>query len=260
MGIKERRTKILLALFLLSDVDFKPVALNQNLEVAFDLTINQKTKATLSSLIREGAIERISSNPEQSPDTANEYALTAKGFLELCLNFPFFRYLRENWDGRWRILSYEIPESKRELRDKLRREVAGWGLGPWHRSFWLTPHPIIENLRALVSQKEEEQYIQAFEAEHVFGNKEILIEKVWQKSNLDKRYRELFKEWHEVLSANPEGSNQTDVKLDKFKTIVEKYVSIIRDDPGLPSELIGANWIGYEAFNIFKEIRAILLS
>lgn len=259
MAIKERRTKLLLALFMLSDVDFKPVVLNQTLETAFDLTLNQKTKATIAALTKDGSIEKIESQ-EQMGESVNQYAITAKGFLELCLYFPFFRYLRETWDGRWRILSYEIPEKKRELRDKLRREVAGWGLGPWHRSFWVTPHPIIDNLRMLVSQKEEEQYIQAFESEHVFGNKEILIEKVWQKTNLDKRYRELFKQWHETLATNPESSNQTDVKIEKFKTIVDKYVNILKDDPGLPSELIGTNWIGYEAFNIFKEIRAILLS
>src|SRR5579872_5200738 len=123
MAIKERRTKLLLALFLLSDVDFKPVALNQTIETAFDLTLNQKTRATIASLIREGAIEKIET-PDQSE--TQMYAITAKGFLELCLNFPFFRFLRESWDGRWRILSYEIPEKKRELRDKLRREVAGW--------------------------------------------------------------------------------------------------------------------------------------
>ncbi|MEO6508526.1 MAG: PaaX family transcriptional regulator C-terminal domain-containing protein [Patescibacteria group bacterium] len=257
MAIKERRTKLLLGLFLLSDVDFKPVQLNQTLEIAFDLTLNQKTKATVASLLREGSIEKIDAIDE---NVQTQYALTAKGFKELCLDFPFFRFLRENWDGRWRILSYEIPEKKRELRDKLRREVAGWGLGPWHRSFWVTPHPIIDNLRMLVSQKEEEQYIQAFEAEHVFGNKEILIEKVWQKSDLDRRYRELFKQWHEVLSSNPEGATQSDVKLEKLRIVVDKYVNILRDDPGLPPELIGQNWIGYEAFNIYKEIRAILLS
>ena len=38
---------------------------------------------------------------------------------------------------KWRIISYEIPEAKRELRDRLRREMQGWGLGPWHRSFGL---------------------------------------------------------------------------------------------------------------------------
>ena len=197
MGIKERRTKVLMTLLLFSDISnnpidrsFSSVNLNERIQSIVDLTFNEKTRGTISGLIKHVRIEKISQHE------TNEYRLKEQGFYEIVLDFPFFRFLKDSWDGKWRILSYEIPEKKRELRDKLRREVAGWGLGPWHRSFWITPHPIVNNLRELVSQKEEEQYIQAFEAEHVFGDREILIEKVWQKSQLDKRYRELFKVLH----------------------------------------------------------------
>ena len=232
MAVKERRTKILFALFLLTDVKFDPVSLDEKIQTVFDIYFNQKTRGTLSGLIKEGLIEKgpvtsakpvsqpienleppssdelppttqaevDSTTESSSPEDDNSYRLTLEGFHELCLDFPFFRFMKDNWDGKWRILSYEIPEKKRELRDRLRREVAGWGLGPWHRSFWVTPHPVIENLKLLVSQKEEEKYIQAFEAEHIFGDREILIEKVWQKSLLDKKYRDLFKKWHDVLS------------------------------------------------------------
>ena len=262
MAIKERKTKILLALFLLSDTNFSSVPFNKYVENGFDLTLNQKTKQTISGLLKEVLIEKDteSQNVEGSISKFPIYKITEKGFSKLCLEFPSFRFLKYTWDGKWRILSYEIPEKKRELRDKLRREVAGWGLGPWHRSFWVTPHPIIENLKALVSQKEEEQYIQAFESEHVFGNKEILIEKVWQRSLLDKRYRELFKKWHEVLSSNPENTSEDAAKLSKFALVIAEYVNVLRTDPGLPTELIGSKWIGFEAYNIFKEIRAILLA
>lgn len=246
MAIKERRTKILLALLLFSDTDFKPVVFDTVVQKVADLTLNQKTRGSLLSLAREGSIEKR--DGEQ-----NRYALTSKGFLELCLEFPFFRYLREPWDGKWRILSYEIPEKKRELRDKLRRVVAGWGLGPWHRSFWLTPHPIVANLRELVSQKEEEQYVQAFESDHVFGDRKILIEKVWEVSALDKKYRELFKKWHDLLSGEGE-------KSEKLTRVVDMYIDVLRTDPGLPKELVGETWIGYEAFSIFKEIRSILMA
>ncbi len=245
MGIKERRTKILLSIFLLSDVSFSPIQLDSNIQKAFDLNLNQKTRGTISGLLKEGMIEK--------DEKENSYRLTNVGFRDLCIRFPYFRFMKEKWDGKWRILSYEIPEKKRELRDKLRREVVGWGLGPWHRSFWLTPHPIIENLRGLVSQKEEEKYIQAFEADYVFGDREILIEKVWQKSSLDKKYRELFKKWHDILSSESD-------KLHKFTTVITEYVSILKEDPGLPSDLLGESWIGFESFKIFKEIRSILLS
>lgn len=262
MGIKEKRSKILISLFLLSDVNFLPVMIDEKFQKLFDLPLNQKTKGTLSGLLKEGLIEKNEghnykeenySAVDLKPSDSNKYRLTEKGFLKLCLQFPFFRFLKEKWDGRWRIISYEIPENKRKLRDRLRREMQGWGLGPWHRSFWLTPHPVIENLRELVLGKEEEQYIQAFEADYAFGDREILIEKVWEKSKLEKNYRELFKKWHEVLSSSDE-------KLIKFKKIIDSYIDLLRLDPGLPKELIGENWIGFESWSIFKEIRSILLS
>ncbi len=250
MGIKERRTKILLSLFLMAGVDFSEVVFDERIQKVFDLSFNQKTGGTLAGLVKEGLIKRTVLDQGQS---LNKYCLTEKGFQELCLNFPFFRFLKYSWDGKWRVISYEIPESKREIRDRLRREMQGWGLGPWHRSFWLTPHPIIEPLKSLTFQKEEEKYLQAFEANHVYGDREVLIEKVWEKSLLDKKYRELFKKWHDILSGNEE-------KIDKFKKIVSFYIEVLRQDPGLPKELLGESWIGFEAWSIFNEIRSILLS
>ncbi len=284
MAVKERRTKILLSLFLLTDVKFEPIVFDEKIQTVFDIYFNQKTRGTLSGLLKEGLIEkstasssaanRVIENLENQSGTPglaktqaeidanlipdreereNAYKLTMDGFHELCMEFPFFRFMKDSWDGKWRILSYEIPEKKRDLRDRLRREVTGWGLGPWHRSFWVTPHPIIENLKLLVSQKEEEKYIQAFEATHIFGDREILIEKVWQKSLLDKKYRDLFKKWHDILSKDED-------KPTKMKNVVDQYLTLLRIDPGLPAELVGKTWIGYEAFQIFKEIRGILLT
>ena len=253
MIIKERRTKILLSLILMSDINLDYVIFNNSLQEIFDLSFNQKTRGTISGMLKEGLIEKFQPTNPTDQSLNNKYHLTEQGFYALCLKFPFFRFLRESWDSKWRILSYEIPEKKRELRDRLRREASGWGLGPWHRSFWLTPHPIIENLRELIYQKEEEKYLQAFESKHIIGDPNILIEKVWQISTLEKKYRDLFKIWHDILSKDGE-------KLSKFREVVSKYVEVLKSDPGLPSEVIGKNWIGLEAFNIFKEIRSILLS
>jgi phenylacetic acid degradation operon negative regulatory protein len=255
MPIKDRRTKILMMLLLLSEapsiqtgVDFSPVEITPVLQTVFDIMMNQKTKGTLTSLVKEELIQHVTSeNSEKSV-----YALTLKGYQFLCLQFPFFRFLKEEWDGRWRIISYEIPESKREIRDRLRREMKGWGLGPWHRSFWMTPHPIVSNLRDLVFGREEEKYVQAFESTHVFGDMNLLVEKVWEKTELDKKYRALFRLWHETLSTEKE-------KQEKFATIAYSYINLLRDDPGLPMSLVGKKWIGFEAFSIFGEIKNILL-
>ena len=246
MGIKDRRTKILMTMLLMSDDSFRNVSLTANVCASFDLTLNRKTISTLSQLVKDEMIDKL-------PDSDNQtYKLTAKGFYDIVLTYPVFRFTQEKWDGKWRILSYEIPEKKRELRDKLRREVASWGLGSWHRSFWLTPHPIINSLKDLVQNKEEQQYIQAFEADHVFGKQEELIEKVWGKTAREKEYRTLFKEWHKVLSTDKD-------KIAKMKEVISLYINILKTDPGLPKDLIGETWIGFEAITLFREIRNILL-
>ncbi len=247
MGIKDRRTKILLALVLMSNDNFTPLRFSPDICDVFDLTLNRKTKQTFSELVKDGYIT------DQSEGEVLKFTLTEEGHKDITLNFPVFRFTREKWDGLFRILSYEIPEKKRELRDKLRREVASWGLGPWHRSFWLTPHPIVTSLRKLVSEREEEQYVQAFESTHVFGDREILIEKVWGKKKLESQYRSLFKKWHQILSKDQD-------KISKMKQVVTDYVDILKQDPGLPKQLIGDSWIGYEAVSLFREIRDILLT
>jgi hypothetical protein len=104
----------------------------------------------------------------------------------------------------------------------------------------------------ILEEMGKEAYIQAFEATHVFGDREILVEKVWAKDDLDKRYRELFKKWHTVLSTTE--SNEI-----KLQHILYEYIAILRDDPGLPASLVGRKWIAFEAFDIFKEVKTILL-
>ena len=248
MGIKERRTKLLLLLFLFSNPELSSVTINERLQLIFDISLNQKTKGIIRKMIDDKLVTQV----EKTKDADIQLSLTENGFQALCLEFPFFRFLRQEWDGKWRILSYEIPEKKRDLRDRLRREVAGWGLGPWHRSFWVTPHPIIPSLSRLVSHKEEEKYIQCFEATHEFGDRSILIDKVWATATLEKEYRAMFKVWHDVLS----GTEDKGVKMTK---IMSEYIEKLRMDPGLPKELVGEKWIGYEAYTIFKEVRSILM-
>ncbi|KXK09273.1 MAG: hypothetical protein UZ22_OP11002001152 [Microgenomates bacterium OLB23] len=111
MPVKERRTKILLLLFLLKDTSFDYVSLKPEYLVLFDLVINQKTKGSLSAMLKEGLIEKRDEE-NGSDDEGSQYRLTDKGFYRLCLDFPSFRYLKDEWDGIWRIISYEIPEKK----------------------------------------------------------------------------------------------------------------------------------------------------
>lgn len=244
MGIKERVTSILLLLFLMGGIEREPVLLSQELLEIFELPANTKTRSTLRALIKKEYIESVGREKQS-------YRITSKGIKELSLSFPYVRFTADKWDGKWRIVSYEIPESKRKMRDTLRRKMVSWGLGPWHRSFWITPHPIIAELIGILDVMVPGEYVQAFESEHVVGERTILIDKVWKRSELEKEYRKLFKTWHTILS---EEATQTK----KLQMVLFAFVEVLKNDPGLPVELLGKDWVGYESMGIFQDIRRIL--
>lgn len=243
-SVKERRTRILLTLYLLG-CDKSHNIFSSPIKKIFSLPADSpRSRGTIRQMLNDKVIEK---------DETGVYRITEVGLKELSLSFPYVRFSVFEWDGKFRIVSYEIPEKKRALRDSLRREVAGWGLGPWHRSFWLTPHPIIEDMDRLTRATAWAEYIQVFEGLPVLGDQKLLLEKVWELSKLEERYKKLFKDWHAILS------EQTTDKEMKLKLIVNKYIEVLKDDPGLPKQLLGQHWIGFEAYDIFVEMRNILL-
>jgi len=46
--VKDTRTKILLSLILIGDVNFSPVVFDEKIEKVFDLSFNQKTKSIIN--------------------------------------------------------------------------------------------------------------------------------------------------------------------------------------------------------------------
>jgi len=243
-NIKERRTRILLTLFLLDKTRPHNI-FEDTIKKVFSLPSDSpRTRGTLRQMLADEVIKK----------EEKLYRITNVGLSELALSFPFVRFMEMQWDGLYRILSYEVPENKRKLRDSLRREISGWGFGPWHRSFWVTPHPIVGDLKALIVNTPIEPFVQMFEGKTVVGDAKILLEKVWNTPKIEEGYKALFRQWHEVLSREGLSSSE------KLSKIFSLYTDMLKIDPGLPAALVGEKWIGREAYDIFVEMRGILLA
>lgn len=67
--------------------------------------------------------------------------LTAKGEKKL-REWEHYNYKLprpEKWDGRWRVLIFDIPEKKRWLRDRIRDTLHAVGFKRLQRSVWVYP-------------------------------------------------------------------------------------------------------------------------
>lgn len=51
---------------------------------------------------------------------------------------------QEKWDGRWRIVTYDIPKEKKSARDALRKTIKNLGFYELQKSVYLFPYPCTE--------------------------------------------------------------------------------------------------------------------
>lgn len=77
-----------------------------------------------------------------SDGTERAVRLTEKGYLKaLGGRLPEERWNRA-WDGKWRMILFDLPEAKRTVRNELRKQLKAAHFGGLQRSAWITPDPV----------------------------------------------------------------------------------------------------------------------
>ena len=51
-----------------------------------------------------------------------------------------YKLTSHEWDQKWRIIMYNIPEEKRQIRDELRKELMWIGFGSLSNGCWVSPN------------------------------------------------------------------------------------------------------------------------
>lgn len=72
-----------------------------------------------------------------------------------------------DWDGKWRIVIFDIPESKRLVRNVLRRKLKSWGFERWQKSVWASKKNLTEPLRTLVKDLKIDDWVLVIESDNV---------------------------------------------------------------------------------------------
>lgn len=87
----------------------------------------------------------------ENPDGSFTYVLTDKGKLKtLTYNFQNMEIKQDQWDGKWRLVIFDIPEKIRKGRDALREKLKELGFYEIQRSVLVFPHPCQEEIEFLV--------------------------------------------------------------------------------------------------------------
>lgn len=73
--------------------------------------------------------------------------------------------LEQEWDGKFRIVIFDIPESKYVVRDLFRRRLKDWGFKMWQQSVWVTKNNVTERLRKLIDKLEINEWVAVIESD-----------------------------------------------------------------------------------------------
>lgn len=68
------------------------------------------------------------------------------------------------WDGMWRIVIFDIPESHKKARNALRWKLKEWGFILWQKSVWATKKPLTDHIRKLVKELAIDDWVMVIES------------------------------------------------------------------------------------------------
>jgi len=96
----------------------------------------KKLKQAIRELYRSKAIEI-----KENPDKSYTLILTNKGKVRaLTYHFQNMKIKKEKWDGKWRIVIFDIPERLRRGRDALREKLKNLGFYELQKSVFIFPY------------------------------------------------------------------------------------------------------------------------
>jgi len=81
---------------------------------------------------------------EIKQDGENTLVVVSEKGKKLLLKYDFqkMQLLRpKTWDGKWRVVIFDVNETKRSFRDALRRKIKSLGLYQLQKSVFVTPYP-----------------------------------------------------------------------------------------------------------------------
>ncbi|MBI4065518.1 hypothetical protein HY409_04095 [Candidatus Gottesmanbacteria bacterium] len=149
------------------------------------------------------------------------------------------------WDGHIYLISYDIPTRANSSRNLLRKYIRRTGGALLQESLWINPYNPTQILEEFVHDHgiPGTVLVSKLGTDGTIGDETLseLIIRVYKLDKLSQRYKDFLDAYR-----NPSGAPKTTAALD--------YLSILRDDPQLPFQLLpksfpaDAAWQRYQNF------------
>jgi phenylacetic acid degradation operon negative regulatory protein len=216
-----------------------------------NLTDSYESWAYRNGLMRQMASLETQQLLERDPASPDDriYRLTWQGRLHaLGGRDPQVRWARE-WDGRWRLVLFDVPTAQNSHRKRLRRYLRDKNFGYLQNSVWITPDSLEEERQILGGGKINVELLILLEARPCAGESDAeIVAGAWDFEHINRRYaRHLI-----ILNERPSGALRNDAAakaLLRWATAErEAWLDAVTNDPLLPKRILPSDYLGQQAW------------
>lgn len=170
-------------------------------------------------------------------------AITKEGMARLNEMLPKYKSKR-SWDKSLYLVTYDVPEVQKVHRELLRKFINKLGATILQKSVWIIPYNPQETLRAFLEEHNLSGVviISKLGKDAAIGEEgfKSLIRRLYKLDRLNERYAEYLRMFGSQKIKNLFGAT--------------KYLSILRDDPQLPFQLLPDDWLGDKAYILYSKL------
>jgi phenylacetic acid degradation operon negative regulatory protein len=204
----------------------------------------------VATLERQHLLQRDTHSPDD-----RLYRLTAEGRLHvLGGRDPEERWAR-HWDGKWRLVIFDVPTCQNTQRERLRRYLRSKAFGYLQNSVWITPDPLTEERSLLGSSEINVESLLLLEACPCAGESDLeIVAGAWDFKSINARYARHLK----IIEERPGEALRTDAArnaLLRWATAERTaWLDSIVNDPLLPGRILPSNYLGQKAWRRRVEV------
>jgi phenylacetic acid degradation operon negative regulatory protein len=183
------------------------------------------------------------------------YRLTERGRLHaLGGRDPQVQWTRR-WDGRWRLVLFDVPVCENVRRQRLRRYLRGRAFGCLQDSVWITPDPVHSEREILAGGEIDAASLLLLEARPAAGESDAqIVSGAWDFARINQSYARHM----EVLDEFPSRPLRDVAAARALQQWAaderEAWLAAVQCDPLLPETLLPREYLGRNAWRRRKEV------
>lgn len=185
--------------------------------------------------------------------SADAYGLLAEGDVRI------FGHTRGAADDGWLLVVFSVPDTERAKRHQLRSTLTRLGFGTVSPGTWIAPSHLRDATVETLERAGLAGFTQVFTGPHVAGGDlSELVASWWDLDGLQALYADFLDRFEPVGARWLDGTGDDARAFVDLVDMLTAWRRLPYADPGLPLELLPADWNGRRAQELFSALSARL--